>query len=89
VPGDKAAGRQTAPVCDMTVRGDTSAAKVDFEGKTYYFCAEGCRKAFEADPQICPDEDDTESDAGEVCSEDILKSFGQSTIEKELQPPQP
>jgi YHS domain-containing protein len=35
----------------MEVSRNTAAAKAAFEGKTYYFCAEGCRKAFEADPQ--------------------------------------
>jgi len=49
--GDRLADRQTDPVCGMKVSGNTAAAKVDFQGKTYYFCAEGCRKAFEADPQ--------------------------------------
>jgi hypothetical protein len=36
-----------------------------------------------------PDEDDPESDSDEFCSEDILRTFGQSTIEKESQVPQP
>jgi len=36
-----------------------------------------------------PDEDDSESDPEESCSEDILRTFGQSTIEKEPQVPQP
>ena len=49
--GDKTGGQQTDPVCGMEVSGNTATAKTDFQGKTYYFCAEGCRKAFEADPQ--------------------------------------
>lgn len=49
--GDSAVDRQTDPVCGMEVPRDSAAAKADFEGKTYYFCAEGCRKAFEANPQ--------------------------------------
>ena len=36
-----------------------------------------------------PDEDDPESDPEEFRSEDILRTFGQSTIEKESQVPQP
>jgi Cu+-exporting ATPase len=49
--GDKSADRQTDPVCGMEVRRDSAAAKADFEGRTYYFCAEGCWRKFEADPQ--------------------------------------
>ena len=38
------------PVCGMDV--DTSTAKhtAQFEGTTYYFCAPGCKKSFEAEP---------------------------------------
>lgn len=39
------------PVCKMTV--DVAAARwlSEYQGKTYYFCAPGCQKAFDADPQ--------------------------------------
>ena len=38
------------PVCGMEV--DTATAKYTAEhgGKTYYFCAEACKRAFEKDP---------------------------------------
>jgi xanthine dehydrogenase accessory factor len=38
------------PVCDMTV--DVVAARfvTEHDGTTYYFCAAGCQRAFEADP---------------------------------------
>jgi P-type Cu+ transporter len=39
------------PVCKMLVRPDTAAAKFDHNGKTYYFCAVGCRDRFAADPE--------------------------------------
>ena len=39
------------PVCKMTVDEQTAAAKSDYKGKTYYFCAVGCKKAFDADPE--------------------------------------
>lgn len=39
------------PVCGMTVDPATAAAKSEYKGKTYYFCSEGCRKAFEANPE--------------------------------------
>ena len=40
----------TDPVCGMSV--DPAAAKhtTEHQGQTYYFCAPGCKKAFEADP---------------------------------------
>jgi xanthine dehydrogenase accessory factor len=39
------------PVCGMTVMVATARHISTFEGRTYYFCAPGCRKAFEADPK--------------------------------------
>ena len=41
------------PVCGMAV--DESAARAakrssDYQGKTYYFCSDGCKKKFDADP---------------------------------------
>jgi P-type Cu+ transporter len=38
------------PVCGMTVDEKTAQHKAEHRGQTYYFCAPGCRKAFEADP---------------------------------------
>lgn len=39
------------PVCGMTVNPETVKIKAFIDGQNYYFCAEGCRKAFEADPE--------------------------------------
>jgi len=39
------------PVCGMTVDPKHIDILTTYEGCTYYFCADGCRKAFEADPQ--------------------------------------
>jgi YHS domain-containing protein len=39
------------PVCGMDVRPETAAASTCYNGIQIYFCAEGCRKAFEAAPQ--------------------------------------
>ena len=44
-------GTATDPVCKMTV--DTAnppGGTAEHEGETYYFCAAGCREAFEAEP---------------------------------------
>ncbi|OHD69864.1 MAG: YHS domain-containing protein [Spirochaetes bacterium RBG_16_67_19] len=38
------------PVCKMQVEEKKAAAKAEHMGKTYYFCSEGCRRAFEKDP---------------------------------------
>ena len=38
------------PVCGMDVDPSTAQHKSEHQGKTYYFCAPGCRRAFEADP---------------------------------------
>lgn len=37
-------------VCGMTVPADESSRPFQHEGTTYYFCAPGCRTAFESDP---------------------------------------
>lgn len=38
------------PVCKMEVDERTAKWKSTYQGKTYYFCAPGCKKAFDADP---------------------------------------
>jgi len=38
------------PVCKMEVDEKTSKYKTIHKGKTYYFCAPGCQKAFEKNP---------------------------------------
>jgi len=40
------------PVCGMTVAISESALSAVHEGVTYYFCAPGCRRRFEADPSV-------------------------------------
>jgi YHS domain-containing protein len=39
------------PVCGMTVEEDSAAATAEYKGVTYYFCAVGCKKDFEKDPE--------------------------------------
>jgi YHS domain-containing protein len=45
----------TDPVCGMTVDEKSAAATFEYEGTTYYFCAPGCRKTFERNPQAYVD----------------------------------
>jgi P-type Cu+ transporter len=38
------------PVCGMMIDPAKAAATRVHDGKTWYFCAQGCAKAFEKDP---------------------------------------
>ncbi len=38
------------PVCGMEIRPEDAAAHEEHEGQTFYFCSEGCHKAFLKDP---------------------------------------
>jgi P-type Cu+ transporter len=38
------------PVCGMKVLPEKAAASVDHAGRTWYFCAQGCKTKFEANP---------------------------------------
>ncbi len=37
-------------VCGMTVDPKTAAAKSEYQGQMYYFCAKGCKAAFDKNP---------------------------------------
>lgn len=39
------------PVCGMDVDEKTAAAQSTYQGKTYYFCAAGCKRAFDKEPE--------------------------------------
>src|SRR6266540_4232096 len=39
------------PVCGMTVDEQTAPATTVHQGTTYYFCAPGCKRTFEKDPE--------------------------------------
>ena len=39
------------PVCQMQVDEKKAAATSEYKGKTYYFCAVGCKRAFEKEPK--------------------------------------
>jgi Cu+-exporting ATPase len=39
------------PVCGMTIDPSSARASVEYDGKTYYFCAPGCAAKFRADPE--------------------------------------
>ena len=44
-------GMAKDPVCGMMVNEKTAKWKTTYTGKTYYFCAEACKRTFEKDPK--------------------------------------
>jgi YHS domain-containing protein len=38
------------PICKMEVDPKTAKWKSEYNGKEYYFCAPGCKKAFDKNP---------------------------------------
>ncbi len=38
-------------VCGMQVEPTKAAGTSEFKGKTYYFCSNGCKAKFDANPQ--------------------------------------
>jgi YHS domain-containing protein len=45
------------PICKMEVEEKTAKWTSEYEGKTYYFCAPGCKKEFESNPKKYQHED--------------------------------
>jgi Cu+-exporting ATPase len=43
-------GTVTDPVCGMAVSPAETTPNVTYDDQIYYFCAAGCRRAFERDP---------------------------------------
>ena len=39
------------PICKMNVDEKTAKWKSTYNGKTYFFCAPGCKKKFDSDPE--------------------------------------
>ena len=39
------------PICNMEVDENSAKHKTEHKGKTYYFCAPGCKKTFENNPK--------------------------------------
>lgn len=46
-----AAGEHLDPVCGMTVEEGPDAITYKYKETVYYFCGNGCRRAFEKDPE--------------------------------------
>ena len=54
------------PVCKMNVDEKKAAATYEYEGKTYYFCAVGCKQAFAKDPKKYLNKQIEEIDRGRI-----------------------
>jgi YHS domain-containing protein len=39
------------PVCGMEIDHKQAAGQSEYKGKTYYFCAPGCKRQFDRDPE--------------------------------------
>ena len=39
------------PVCGMDIDPATAAGKSEYKGQTYYFCSQGCKRAFDKEPE--------------------------------------
>ena len=52
-------------VCGMNVDPATSTIKAEYESKSYYFCSEGCKEKFEANPAEFAVAEAAEHDHGE------------------------
>lgn len=61
-------------VCGMTIETADAAATLRFQGKTYYFCAERCRRKFEEHPnwyiEVTDDSDQEPNSPGPPSSAD-------------------
>ncbi len=51
IKGDNKMAIAIDPVCKMKVEESTAAATSEYKGKKYYFCAAGCKKAFDKEPE--------------------------------------
>ncbi len=41
----------TDPVCGMKVDDQNAAGQSTYQGTTYYFCGQGCKKKFDQSPE--------------------------------------
>ncbi len=57
--------RVTDPVCGMSFKVERAAARAEYEGKTYYFCAHACHRQFKEEPAKYTGESGTDGDEGE------------------------
>ena len=70
------------PVCKMDVDEETAEFTTEHDGQTYYFCAAGCKTAFEEDPAKYLSGESEESTSHEMPEELEPKEAASSKAEK-------
>lgn len=51
VPEGDLMAKVVDPVCKMVIESEKAAAESEYKGEKYYFCAKGCKIAFDKDPE--------------------------------------
>ena len=54
-------------VCGMMIDPKTAAARLEYDGQVYYFCAPGCKVAFEKDPDKYVNREHVAAELGHCC----------------------
>ncbi|MFW9850412.1 MAG: heavy metal translocating P-type ATPase, partial [Candidatus Thorarchaeota archaeon] len=57
VPKEEVSPIAIDPICKMDVEKATATLTSEYQGKTYYFCAQYCKDAFDADPETYKNQD--------------------------------
>jgi YHS domain-containing protein len=52
------------PVCGMEVDEQSAQWTSEYQGKTYYFCSSGCKRAFDKEPETYLSGEGTEGQQG-------------------------
>ncbi len=42
----------TDPVCGMEIDPQSAAGQSEYQGQTYYFCSESCKRRFDQNPEL-------------------------------------
>ncbi|MDH4218014.1 MAG: heavy metal translocating P-type ATPase [Candidatus Aminicenantes bacterium] len=76
------------PVCGMDVKEGEAAGTSIYRGKTYYFCAPGCKKKFDEHPEVYIKSDESEieeDEEGESSAEESSEAETQKFQEQRLE----
>jgi len=76
------------PVCGMDVKESEAAGTSVYRGKTYYFCAPGCKKKFDEHPEVYIKSDESEieeDEEGESSAEESSEAETQKFQEQRLE----
>ena len=71
----------TCPVSGKTVKKSEAKGPYAYNGKTYYFCCDGCKEAFIKDPEKYAQNDADSTVTDPVCGMKVKKSEAKATFE--------